>query len=81
MTLRYSSPQALLNRYFRGKNKFKYNDNDSYENNNWLLVWIEHEIFVVEKRIKDYETGADYFDEVFYGELTDCVKYIKKEGL
>jgi hypothetical protein len=82
--MKYSSPQAYLNRYFKGRKKFNYTSdsdgNDMYESKSWNLVWVRGEEFILERRVRDFDTGADYFDECFYGTLIECVNYIKSES-
>lgn len=78
---KYTSPQAYLNRFFKGDKRFQYttleDGSDVYTSKDFQLVWVRNEDFVLEIRIQDFDTGADYFEECFYGSLTDCVYKIK----
>jgi hypothetical protein len=66
MKTTYSSPQALLNRHFKGTNRFTYSD-DSYENKRFILNWIEGECFeLVEKR---YCNDIGYYDHELGNDL------------
>jgi hypothetical protein len=79
--VKYSSPQAYLNKYFKGRRKFNYILNeDAYEAKDWRLDWVESESFVLSRRVIDRDTGADYFDDIFKGTLIECVNYIKSES-
>jgi hypothetical protein len=79
MKLPYSSPKAYLNRFFKGKNKFKYimSGLDQYENENFQLTWIGNETFVLAKRVIDQDVGADYFEDFFKGTLVECVNLMR----
>lgn len=71
----YSSPQALLNRHFKGTNKFTFND-DSYENRRFILNWIEGEFFeLIEKRYCN-DIGC-YDHEIGSGQLIDLIPIMK----
>lgn len=78
----YSSPNAYLNRYFKKSKRFLYQTDvdgcDYYVNRNYRLMYIEGEKFILEERVIDRDTGADYFEELFYGTLEDCVKIMKE---
>ena len=82
MKNQYSSPQAFLNRFFKGPKRFSYSTledgSDVYISTDYQLVWVRGEDFILERRVRDFDTGADFFDEVFYGSLIDCVQKIKK---
>lgn len=75
--MNYSSPQALLNRYFKGNKKFIYMD-DEYSSEDFKLTWIEGEVFVLSKRIMDFDTNADYYEDVNQGLLIDLVTRMRK---
>jgi hypothetical protein len=78
VNMKYKSPSNYLNKFFKGKNKFIYND-DYYKNNNYKIVWIENETFCLEKRIIDKDVGADYFEDIAVGDLVTIVDLIKKD--
>jgi hypothetical protein len=75
--MEYSSPQSLLNKHFKKQKKFLYVD-DEYLNKDFQLTWIEGEVFVLSARITDSDTGADYYDDVTHGLLSDLVGIIKE---
>ena len=78
--MKYSSPSALLNRYFKKSKKFKYifGEADEYENESFLLTWIAGEKFSLGYLEKDFDTGYIGFDDIFCGELTECVEKMRR---
>ncbi len=47
---------------------------DCYENKDWHLTHIDEERFVLSRRVQEHDTGADYFEDCFFGELSECLK-------
>ena len=77
--MKYSSPLALLNRYFKKAKKFKYiAGEDEYENTDFVLQWIEEEKFILNEIVRDWDTNSIDLKEVGFGELTDCVEKMRK---
>lgn len=77
--MKYSSPQALLNKYFKGRKKFnnELGDKTTYENKNWILIHIEGEEFdLIEKR---YCNEIGHYDhEHGTGQLIDLINKIRE---
>lgn len=80
--MKYSSPQALLNRYFKKQNKFQYIlGKDEYESKDWLLTWESGEFFYLSKKIRDNSVGMEWFEDIAGPiKLIEAIELIKKEN-
>ena len=79
--MKYSSPQALLNRYFKKSKKFKYimSDSDEYENQDFLLTNLEGEEFILDEIMpRDWETNSQDLKQLHCGHLTQCVEKMRE---
>lgn len=75
----YSSPQAYLNRFFKGPKRFKFEISfeNSYENEEWRIEWIDDENFLLQISLPD-TSGFPSWHDIFIRPLVECVEYMRK---